>query len=54
MPNRDDALGILIMHLRQALLMAVDAIEVYFNLKRTSELRREEKDKDWPGTQGHV
>ncbi len=38
-------LGILIMSIRQALLMAVDAIEVYFGMKRTSELRREERER---------
>lgn len=55
MPNKDDALGKLVMAMRQALLMMVDAIEVYFNIPRTSEMRkRAKKDEDWPGTLGHV
>ncbi len=55
MPNRDDPLGTLVMAVRQALLMMVDAIEVYFNMPRTSEMRKRAKeDKDWPGTMGHV
>lgn len=40
----DIKLGNLIMAARQALLMMVDAIEVYFNIyPRTSELRKEAK-----------
>ena len=44
MPNRDDPLGILVMGFRQALLMMVDAIEVYFNMRyRTATLRKDNK-----------
>ena len=42
-PMKDKPLGTLIMSVRQALLMMVDAIEVYFNMPRTSELRKELK-----------
>lgn len=57
MPNRDDALGKLVMAFRQAMLMMVDAIEVYFNIPRTSEMRKKAKsdDKDyWRGEDGHI
>ncbi len=57
MPNRGDALGKLVMAVRQALLMMVDAIEVYFNIPRTSEMRKKAKvdDKDyWRGEDGHI
>ncbi len=43
MANRDDPLSILVMGFRQALLMMVDLIEVYFNMPRTSEMRKEIK-----------
>ena len=43
MPNHDDSLGRLIIGIRQALLMVVDLIEVYFNMPRTSEMRKEIK-----------
>ena len=59
MPNRDDPLGTLIMGIRQALLMVVDSIEVYFNMPRTSQLRKDSKAEqkrvdEWHGEDGHV
>lgn len=54
MPEKDAPLATLMMAFRQALLMAVDAIEVYFNMPRTSDLRKQVKRKkaDWHGDQG--
>ena len=43
--NNTNPLGTLIMAVRQALLMIVDAIEVYSNMPRTSKLRKAEKEK---------
>lgn len=42
MANKNDPLSILVMAVRQALLMIVDAIEVFVNVKyRTATLRKD-------------
>ena len=42
------AVNAMLLSIRQALLLIVDAIEVYLKIRRTSRLRKEEHDLEFP------